>query len=139
ELAALLGLLEAAPAGREDDRRRVDDMLAAARAPAVPRRGQVLQRRIRERRAGAGLPGLAQRLGDRVAGAVADLQQAAARSPAAAREPVAAIFARELDSELLEPVDRRRRLARQQADQPPVGGLVRALPDVGAVLIRRVV
>ena len=35
QLAALLRLPEAAPAGGEDDRARLDDVLAAARAPAV--------------------------------------------------------------------------------------------------------
>ena len=50
---------------------------------------------------------LAQLLGDRVPGAVADLEQALRARAAAAGEPVAAVFTRELDSELLEPVDRR--------------------------------
>ena len=57
------------------------------------------------------------RLRDRVAGAVADLEQALARRAAAAREPVAAVLARELDAELLEPVDRGRRLRREHRDE----------------------
>ena len=86
-----------------------------------------------------GLEGLAQRLRDRVAGAVADLEEALARRAAAAGEPVAAVLARELDAVLLEPVDRARRLAGQDLDQAPVRRLVRALPDVLGVLLGRVV
>ena len=63
------------------------------------------------------LPGLAQALRDRVAGAVADLEQALARRAAAAGEAVAAVLARELDAELLEPVDRARRLAGEHLDE----------------------
>ena len=85
------------------------------------------------------LDGLAQRLRDRVAGAVADLEQALARRAAAAREPVAAVLARELDAELLEPVDRVGRLGGEDLDEPQVGGLVRARPDVLGVLLGRVV
>ena len=82
---------------------------------------------------------LAQSLRDRVAGAVADLQQALARRAAAAGEAVAAVLARELDAELLEPVDRGRRFGGEDLDQPPVGGLVGRLPDVLRVLLGRVV
>ena len=56
--------------------------------------------------------------------AVTDLQQALARRAAAAREAIAAVLARELDAELLEPVDRGRRLAGEDLDELPVGGLV---------------
>src|SRR5207244_11016647 len=85
------------------------------------------------------LDGVAQGAGDRVPGPVADLEQAPARRAAAAGEPVAAVFSCELDSELLEPVDRARRLARQHLDEPALGGSVRALPDVLGMLLRRVV
>src|SRR5438552_4885721 len=74
-----------------------------------------------------------------MAGAIADLEQSFARSAAALREPVAAVLARELNPELFEPVDRTRRLTCQHLDEPPVGGLVRALPDVLGVLLGRVV
>ena len=144
ELASLLGLAVAAAAGGEDDRRRADlDLVAGLgrqrRAPAVLACSSAVSGWLRKRRAVGGLERLAQRLRDRVAGAVADLQQALARRAAAAREPVAAVLARELDAALLEPVDRAGRLARQDLDEPPVGGLVRALPDVLGVLLRRVV
>ncbi len=88
----------------------------------------------------ARLPRLAQLLRDRVAGAVADLQQALARRAAAAGEAVAAVLPRELDAELLEPVDRATaRLRRQHLDEPPVGGLVRGAQDVLGVPLGRVV
>ena len=61
------------------------------------------------------------------------------RRAAAAGEPVAAVRARELDAELLEPVDRRRRLARQHLDEPRVRGLVRAPHDVLGMDLGRVV
>ena len=48
-------------------------------------------------------------------------------------------FARELDAELLEPVDRGRRFPREDLDQAPVGRLVGGLPDVLSVLLGRVV
>jgi len=83
--------------------------------------------------------GLAQRSGDCVAGAVADLQEALAGRAAAAGEPVAAVLAGELHAELLEPVDRGRRLGGEDLDELPVGGLVRGLPDVIGVLLRGVV
>ena len=76
---------------------------------------------------------------DRVAGAVADLQQPLAGRAAAARQPVAAVLARELDPLLLEPVDRRRRLGGEHLGEPAVGRLVRALPDVLGMLLGRVV
>src|SRR5438067_12743691 len=70
---------------------------------------------------------------------VAALKEAPARRPAETVEPVAAVLARELDAVLLEPVDRRRSLAGQHLDEVPVSRLVRALPDVLGVLLRRVV
>ena len=107
ELAALLGLRVAAAAGREHDRAGLDDVVAAdARASRFGRLEARGAARSSRRRAGAALPRLAQRLGDRVAGAVADLQQPLRDRAAAAREPVAAVLARELDAELLEPADR---------------------------------
>ena len=140
QLAALLRLLEAAAAGREDDRAGVDHVLAAdARASRSRAARASASGLFGERRAGAGLERLAQRLRDRVAGAVADLEQPLARRAAAAREAVAAVLARELDAELLEPVDRRRRLRREHLDEPPVGRLVARLPDVLGVLLGRVV
>src|SRR5712691_6945984 len=74
-----------------------------------------------------------------MAGAVADLEQPLARGAAAAREPVAAVLARELDAELLEPADRGGRLRGQDLDEAAIGRLVRALPDVLGVLLGRVV
>ena len=56
--------------------------------------------------------------------AVAYLQQSLARRSAAAREAIAAVLARELDAQLLEPVDRGRRLPGENLDELPVGGLV---------------
>src|SRR5205085_9282471 len=50
-----------------------------------------------------------------------------------------AALAGELDAELLEPVDRGRRLGAEDLHQLPVGRLVRRLPDVLGVLLRRVV
>src|SRR5262249_3559134 len=69
-----------------------------------------------------------------------DLQEPLRGRAAAAREPVAAVLlARELDAELLEPRDRARRLGGENFDELRVGRLVRALEDVGRVLLRRVV
>ena len=83
---------------------------------------------------------MAQPGGDRVARAVADLEEALRRRAAAAREPVAAVLlARELDAELLEPRDRVGRLGREDVDELRVRGLVRAAEDVGGVLLGRVV
>ena len=141
ELAALLGLAEAAAAGGEHDgRRRSISCSPHARAPAV-----LASARAR-RAATSGSVGavdastrVAERRRDRVPGAVADLEQPLARRAAAAGEPVAAVLARELDAELLEPVDGAGRLGGEHLDEPPVGGLVRALPDVLGVLLGRVV
>ena len=71
--------------------------------------------------------------------AVAHLQEALPRGAPAARESVAPVLARELDPELLEPVDRARRLACQNLDELAVRGFVRALPDIFGVLCGRVV
>jgi hypothetical protein len=136
QLAALLRLRVAAAAGGEDDGGGLDDVLADARAPALLELGE---RRVREDGDGRALDGLAERLRDRVPGAVADLEEALARRAAAAGEAVAAVLRRELDAELLEPVDRRRRLRGQDLDELHVRRLVRALPDVLRVLLGRVV
>src|SRR5436190_1317941 len=53
--------------------------------------------------------------------------------------PVAAGLARELDAELLEPVDGGGRLGREDLDEAAVGGLVGRLQDVLGVLLGRVV
>ena len=74
-----------------------------------------------------------------MAGPVADLEEPLARGTAATGEPVAAVLARELHSELLEPVDRRRRLGGENLDELQVGSLVRGLPHVLGVLLGRVV
>jgi hypothetical protein len=139
ELAALLRFAEAAAAGGENDRRRLDHVLAAARAPATLDRPKLGQRRLRERGARPSLEGLAQRGRDREPGAVADLEQPLARRTAAAGEAIAPVLARELDPELLQPVDRGRRLAGQDLDEPAVSRLVRALPDILGMNLRRVV
>src|SRR5205085_3587518 len=57
----------------------------------------------------------------------------------ALRQPVAPILARELNPKLFEPVNRTGRLTRQHLDEPPVGGLMRAFPDVVRMLVGRVV
>src|SRR5207302_5977921 len=93
ELAALLGLAPAAPASREDDRGRLELVLAAAGAPAVARRLERRERRAREGRDPGGLDGIAKSFRDRVPGPVADLEQALARRAAAAGETVAAVLA----------------------------------------------
>ncbi len=92
ELAALLRDLEAAPASGEHDSGRVELVLAARGAPAVLALLERGQRAVREERAAARLERVAQRLGDRVAGAVADLEQALGARAAAAGEPVAAVL-----------------------------------------------
>ncbi len=143
ELAALLGLPVTAAAGGEHDRRSVHLVVADACRPAVLRPLQTGERALGQGRPGAGLPRLAQPGGDRVPGAVADLEEALARRPAALGDPVAAVFPRELDAQLLEPVDRRLRVAGQHLDQAHVGRLVARLPDVlgmelgGVVLAER--
>ena len=81
------------------------------RTPAVRGRLERSERMVREARGAAGLVGVAERLRDRVPGAVADLEQPLARGAAAARKPVAAVLARERAAELLQPVDRGLRVA----------------------------
>ena len=66
----------AAAAGGEDHGRGVERVLADARAPAVLGRLERGERALREERDAAGLGRLAQRGRDRVARAVADLEQA---------------------------------------------------------------
>ena len=109
ELAALLRLAIAAAAGGQHDGAGFDLVLAAAGAPPG--------RRLLELDSSGDLGNVSaldafdhppQRLRDRVAGSVADLEQALPRRAAAAREPVAAVLARELDALLLEPVNGRR-------------------------------
>src|SRR5207247_1844152 len=88
-LDAASGLAVAAAAGRRHDRAGVDPELLTAlapagREPAALARLQRYQRAVRERFAARGQEGVAQRRRDRVAGAVADLQQALASGAAAA-------------------------------------------------------
>ena len=139
ELAALLRDPEAAAAGGEDHGRRVELVLAAGRAPAVLARLERRQRAVGKQGAAARLERVAKRLRDRMPRAVAHLEQPLGRRAAAAGEPVAAVLPRELDSELLEPVDRALRVAREDLDEAHVGAVVRALEDVGRVLLGRVV
>ena len=115
-------------------------VVADARAPVAVRLRELVQRRVEEAGAARGLPRLAQLLRDRVAGAVADLEEALRARAAAAGEAVAAVrVARELDAELLEPVDRGLRVAGEHLDELAVGGLVRGAEDVVGVLLGRVV
>ena len=102
-------------------------------------RRECAKRVVRKLHACTGLVGVAQGLRDRVPGSIADLEQPVARRPAAACEPIAAVRTCELDSELLEPVDRRRRLAREHLDESRVRGLVRAPHDVLGMDLGRVV
>ena len=139
ELAPFLRDGVAAAARGEDHRGRFERVVAAARAPPVLAALEVGKRALREERDGAGLDGVAERSGDRVARAVADLEQALARCAAAAGEAIAAVLPRELDAELLEPVDRRGRLGGEDLDERAVGRLVRAAPDVLGVQLGRVV
>src|SRR6266576_2534220 len=110
KLTPLLRLLVAATAGGEDNCARVDHMLAAVGAPSVLARLEREERAPRQGRSGAGLERLAQRGRDRVTRSVAHLQKALPRGTAAAREPVATVLPREVDAQLLEPMDRRGRL-----------------------------
>src|SRR5207247_1232537 len=136
---ALPRLRKAAAAGGEDHRRGVDHVLAGVGAPAVLAALELVQRALREERQPAALGGLPERGRDRVARPVADLEQALRRRAAAAREPIAAVLFRELDAELLEPVDRGGRLGGQDLDQPEICRLMTRAPDVLGVLIRGVV
>src|SRR5204863_3799547 len=99
-------------------------VLADARVPAVLAARELRERALREQRHVAGLDRVAECCGDRVAGAVADLEKALPRRAAAAGDAVAAVLARELHAELLEPVDRGGCLGREDLDEPPVRGLV---------------
>src|ERR1043165_5570792 len=74
-----------------------------------------------------------------MARAIADLEQTLARRAAAAGEAIPAVLAGELDAVLLEPGGGSGSLAGQPLDEPAVGGLVRALPDVFRVLFGGVV
>src|SRR6185436_18962995 len=94
---------------------------------------------VREHLAAAGLERLAERLGDRVAGAVTHLEEPLAGGAAAPRETVAAVLPGERASLLLEPGDRRGRLGREHLDEPQVGRLVRRAEDVLRVDLGRVV
>ena len=114
-------------------------LAAAGRHPARRALPEPDEGVMRKSRAARGLEGLSKGARDRKSGPVANLEQASAARSAAARETVAAVLARELDAVLLEPVDRVRRLGRQDADQVAVGGLVRAPPDVLRVKVGRVV
>ena len=139
QLPALFRLAVATAAGGQHDRAGLDLVLAAAGAPARLGLLELDERRLGEGLRSGAFDHPAQRLRDRVAGAVADLEQSLSRRAAAAREPVAAVIARELDAVLLEPVDRVGSLGREDLDEPRVRGLVRARPDVGRVLLGRVV
>src|SRR5206468_12347645 len=139
ELTAFLGLGVATAAGGEDDRRGIESVLAGARAPAVLARLECGEGALRVDGDAYHPCGVPEGGRDRVAGAVADLEPAPRRRAAAAGEPVAAVLLRERDPELLEPVDRRRGLARQQLDEPQVRRLVARAPDVLRVPSGRVV
>ena len=141
---AARGLGVAAPAGCEDDGAGVDRGEVAVldgerRAPALAGGLERGERVVLEARGAAGFVGLAERLRDRVAGAVADLEQPLARCAAAAREAVAAVLAGEGAAELLEPVDRALRVTDEGLDEARVRGLVRRAHDVLGVQLRRVV
>ena len=129
ELAARLGLREAAAARGEHDRRRrrrrrgrPASRRSRASLPSIG--SSSVEPMVRERLAAPRLERLAQRLRDRVARPVADLEQPLARGAAAAREAIAAVLPRERAAQLLEPVDRRRRLAREHLDERRLRGLV---------------
>ena len=143
QLSSRLGLGEAASAGGEHERARLDRRGAFLRlergCPAGLRRGDRAQSVMRQLGATARLVRLAERLRDRVASAIADLEEPVTSRAAAACEPVPAVRAGELDPELLEPVDRGRRLARQHLDERRVGRVVRRAHDVLGMDRRRVV
>ena len=134
ELSPLLGFAIATTAGREHDGARADRRCAVGRREgrrvAGGRRLELEQRVLWKCRPAALLESLAQRLRDRVARAIADLEKPLAARAAAAGEAIPAVRACELDPELLEPVDRGRRFARQHLDEAAVGGVVRAAHDV---------
>src|SRR6185437_10169443 len=124
--AALLRLGIAPSTGGEDDRAGLDDVFPDACAPVPVRLLERAQRCVEEARAARRLPRLAQLLRDRVAGAVADLEEALGARAAAAGETVAAVrLARELDAELLQPVDGGLRVAGEDLDELAVGRRMR--------------
>ena len=144
ELATCLGLEVAATSRREHHRRRIDVDHAVVlrlegRGPAALARTKGDQSVVRQLGSVACLVRLAQRLRDRVAGSVTDLQESLPRGSATTCQPIPAVRTRELDAQLLEPVDRRRSLARQHLDEPRIGRLVRASHDVLGMDLRRVV
>src|SRR5262245_13283611 len=120
ELTALLGFAKAPAARREDHRACLDDVLAAAGAPARPRWLELGERRVWEGLGGRAFDRLAKRLRDRVAGAVAHVQQALPARAAAARNTVAAVLAGELDTDLLEPANGLGRLGGEDLDEAHV-------------------
>jgi hypothetical protein len=114
-------------------------VLAAAGSPAVLALLERRQRRFGERARARGQHGLPERSGDGKPGAVADLEQPLSARPAAAREAVAAVLARELDSVFLQPPDRLGSLGGEDLGQVHVGRLMRAAPHVSSVQLGRVV
>src|SRR5918995_1837592 len=117
------------PPGRWDNRSGRDSdglaVLVPTRAdpPALrlPERNEPM---VRQRRRTRSLEFLAQRSGDRKAGAVTDLQKTPSACPTTTREPVAPVVACELDAVLLQPVNGPRRLAREDLDEAQIGGLM---------------
>jgi hypothetical protein len=73
-------------------------VLAAERAPAVLGLLQLGERRLGKRLDARGRDGVSERLGDRMARPVADLEEPLARRPAATSDPLPAVIARELDA-----------------------------------------
>ena len=99
-------------------------VLADARAPVPIGLPEVAQRRVQETRA-VDPPMRRAAVGDRMTRAVADLKEALGARAAAAGKAIAAVrVARELDAELLEPVDRRLRVPGERLDQRALGSLV---------------
>ena len=135
-----LGLAVAAAAGREHDGPRLEVVLAAHGAPAAVGPLEVEQRGLRERPPSSP-PSTASRSALVIAWPVRSPTWSSRlrRRAAAACQAVAAVLARELDPELLEPVDRRRRLRGEHLDELAVGRLVRRAPHVFRVELGRVV
>src|SRR3954451_14214627 len=144
KLVAPCSLRVAAPPGCEHDGAGLDrgDFAVLDRERCAPAAGSGLERGERvvlEARGPAGFMCVAERLRNRVARAVADLEQPLARSAAAAREPVAAVLPGEGAAELLEPVNRTLRITDEDLDEARIRSLVRRAHDVLCVQIRRVV
>src|SRR6185503_1519126 len=103
------------------DRRSVELVGAVGRlerrAPAGGRLREARQAVMREDGRGSRLEALAERLRDRMAGPVTDLQEPLARGAAAAGEPVAPVLAGEPAAELLEPGDRAGCFGREHLDE----------------------